>query len=177
MTLTQNKPYYLKNNAQDYAKEKKLVTHKSKTQTYLTTKTNTTMKKHLKNLVAIIMAVALAVGFTSCSNDDDYNYDSTGYYMTSRAWGGGLTTSERDELVETVNDALDAEVNTYLKYYNRTEAINYFEIFVVEYQQLLKNGIPGVSGTLTLVFELRSLGGGKVRSQSLHITSHSCKLV
>lgn len=134
------------------------------------------MKKHLNILVAMIMAAALAVSLSSCSDDDNY-YGSTGYYMCTRAWGGGLSSSEIDELIEMNNDALDQSVNYILKNYDRNQAISYFEAFVVEFRNELRNGIDGIDGTLTLVLELRTLSGTKIRSQMFHITSSGCKLV
>ena len=138
------------------------------------------MKRHLKLLVAIVVAAVSAIGFTSCAVEDfipdtDFiPHTETGFYMDTTCSGGGLSTAELKEFRQSMDEELDLYVNDYLLECNKSEAIDYFDAFVKEYRVQMSGGIYGLEQDLKITFHLRTLSGSKIKSTTVRITDKSC---
>lgn len=119
-------------------------------------------------ILSILLSLFVAVGFTSCGNDDETS-EVTGYndfYTEVKVSGGGLSASEQHELETDLNaDGL------YLETMKKNEAVSYFEDFIEVLTYEFYDGLSWVEGTLELKFTLKTTKGVKVDSKTIYVTN------
>lgn len=132
--------------------------------------------KTIKFLAMMIAMLAMNIGFSSCSNDDDEPLSAyQDYYIECSAKGGGFDAAELKALESELNVSLSS-VTDNLEAIDQDTAIYIFDKFVKGLRDEFSSGEEYIEGTLKLTLTLKTVNGKKVKSSTLNITSSGCTI-
>lgn len=123
--------------------------------------------------MALFVAM-LSMSFTACSDDDDDDIPGIAdYYIECKMSGGGYTSQEITSFESTLNSILS---ETTMKGYKKDEAIYVFDDVVRRLKKdVFVNGISDVTGTLQIVFYLKTTSGIVAKTATIKVTKNGCE--
>lgn len=133
--------------------------------------------KRLANLKFMVMAMfvaMLSMSLTACSDDDDDDVpEIANYYIECKMSGGGFTSQELTQLESNLNSSL-SEIT--MKGATKAEAVYTFDEIVLRLKrEVFSAGMSGVSGTLNIVFYLKTTGGTVAKTATIKVTKNGCE--
>lgn len=126
--------------------------------------------KQIKFL-SMLLALTFALGFTSCSDDDNDDPEVLGYndyYIEVDVSGGGWNAADLIEFESEMN----SELQDYKLYkLEKEEAVEIFDNFVEEMKYDFIDGASDVNETLKMVFSLKTTKGILIKSSTLCVNN------
>lgn len=132
--------------------------------------------KNLKflQLTTLLFSLMFAMGFTSCSSDDDDEVlGLNDYYISVTAKGGGWDAASLSALETSFNSQM-AEFDLYKM--EKEDAVDFFDYFMEELKYEYIDGASDVKGTLKLVFQLKTTKGVVVKTTTLNVSDETAWL-